>query len=393
MLLSVRCAVLMLILCAAASAVAETETTRPRARDLGIQVGILPPGPLNAITDVKGVKVGHQTLCRGDSVRTGVTAIIPHDGNVYFEKMPAAVFVANGFGKAAGLAQIQELGLIETPIVLTNTLSVHAGLQGLIRYTLQRAGTRAIRSVNAVVGETNDSYLNDIQGMHVTQADVLAALEAATSGPVEEGSIGAGTGTTCCGYKGGIGTSSRRVPASRGGFTVGVLVQSNYDAILTVNGAPVGRELEHRVLMESTTATQGQGSCMIVIATDAPLSSRNLERMAGRAVIGLGRTGSIMQNGSGDFVIAFSTAYRIPIDAGLFEPPATLVSNSHMDDLFLATAEATEEAIYNSLLRARTVIGRDGHVRKAIPVERVAEICRKYNVLNLEERLPSPKEK
>lgn len=361
---------------------------RARARDLGIHVGILPPGPLNAITDVEGVRVGHRTLIEGDDVRTGVTAIVPHGGNVFQEKVPAAVFAANAFGKMAGALQVQELGNIETPIVLTNTLGVAAGIEGIVRHTLAQPGNASVRSVNAVVGETNDSYLNEIRGMHVTSDDVLAAIASAAGGDVAEGSVGAGTGTTTFGFKGGIGTSSRRVPADHGGYTVGVLVQSNYGGVLTINGAPVGRELGNFPLSEYTTGGGADGSCMIVVATDAPLDARNLERLARRAVIGLGRTGSYMSNGSGDFVIAFSTAYRIPNDSKLLDPPVAMVSNTSMSTLFLATADATEEALYNSLFMATTITGRDGNRREAIPLDKVAEICARYGVLNLQDRLP-----
>ena len=364
------------------------EENRARARELGIQVGILPTGQWNAITDVPGVKVGHQTVWKGDSVRTGVTVIIPHDGNLYRQKVPAAVHCGNGFGKLAGSTQIAELGTLETPIALTNTLSVAAGLVGLIRYTLAQPGYEDVRSVNAVVGETNDGYLNDIRGMHVTPEDVLAAISAATSGPVREGSVGAGTGTSCFGFKGGIGTSSRRLPRDLGGYTVGVLVQSNYGGVLTINGAPVGRELGSFSLSEHTTAAPGDGSCVIVVATDAPLSARNLERLARRAILGLGRTGSVMQNGSGDYVIAFTTGYRVPDRGDALDPAVATVANKAMNPLFMAVVEATEEALYNSLFQATTVTGIGGHSRQAIPLDRVVEICRRYGVLNLQERLP-----
>ncbi len=365
-----------------------TDCIRPRARDIGIHVGILPTGPLNAITDVAGVRVGHTTLWRGDAVRTGVTAVIPGEGNLFQRKIPGAVFVGNGFGKLAGALQVEELGQIETPIVLTNTLAVPAALQALIRHTLNLPGNESVTSVNALVGETNDGWLNDIRGMHVSADDVLAALDAAAGGPVEEGSVGAGTGTACFGFKGGIGTSSRRMPAELGGHTVGVLVQSNYGGVLTINGAPVGRELGRHSLSEYTTGGQSHGSCMIVVATDAPLSDRNLRRLAKRAVLGLGQTGSCLQNGSGDFVVAFSTAYRIPHDGPALEDPVELVANQAMNPLFMGVVESAEEALYNSLLRARAVTGRDGHTREAIPVERVVEICRRYSVLNLQDRLP-----
>jgi len=361
---------------------------RARCRELGIQVGILPTGRWNGITDVPGVKVGHQTLWRGDSVRTGVTVIVPHDGNTYREKVPAAVYCGNAFGKLAGSTQIAELGTLDTPIALTNTLGVAACMQGLIRHTLNQPGNETVGSVNAVVGETYDGYLNDIRGMHVTAEDTLAAIASAASGPVAEGSVGAGTGTSCFGFKGGIGTSSRRVPRDLGGYTVGVLVQSNYGGILSINGAPVGRELGDFSMSEYTTAPSGDGSCMIVVATNAPLSPHGLERLAKRAVLGLGRTGSSMQNGSGDYVIAFSTAYRIPDHDRLLDPPVVTVAGRAMNPLFMATVEATEEAVYNSMFKATSVSGVDGHRRQAIPLDRVVEICRRYGVLNLQERLP-----
>lgn len=366
----------------------ETGMKRARARDLGIQPGILSPGVLNAITDVGGVRVGHRTVVRDDNIRTGVTVVIPHGGNIFREKVPAAIYAANGFGKLAGATQVQELGTLETPIALTNTLAVGTGMTALVRYTLSLPGNEDVRSVNAVVGETNDGYLNDIRGMHLTEEDFLSALDVATTGAVAEGSVGAGTGTTCFGFKGGIGTASRVLPRKLGGWTVGVLVQSNYGGVLTVCGAPVGRELGTFTLSDLTTAPQSGGSCMIVLATDAPLCARNLERLARRAVLGLGQTGSCLQNGSGDYVVAFSTAYRIPDGPALLDPPVALVANSAMNTLFMAAVEATEEALYNSLFMATTVTGTGGRTREAIPLGRVVEICRRYGVLNLQERLP-----
>jgi D-aminopeptidase len=361
---------------------------RARARDLGIEVGILPTGKWNAITDVKGVKVGHETVWEGDSIRTGATAIIPHDGNLYQNKVPAAVFLGNAYGKLAGSTQVQELGNLETPIVLTNTLNVSTGMEALIRYTLNQSGNESVQSVNALVGETNDAYLNDIRGMHVTTDHVMTAIKNAKSGPVEEGTIGAGTGTTCFGYKGGIGSSSRVIPEDRGGYTVGVLLQTNYGGILTVNGAPVGRELGEFHLNQYTKTHKADGSCMIIVATDAPLSPRNLERLANRALLGLGRTGSYISNGSGDYVIAFSTAYTIPNNDEILEPPVELVANGKMSPLFMAVVEATEEAVYNSLFMATGVTGRDGHSKPAIPLDRVVEITKQYGVHNLQEKLP-----
>ncbi|MDY0099882.1 MAG: P1 family peptidase [Bacteroidales bacterium] len=367
------------------------EASRPRARETGIQVGILPPGRFNAITDVEGVKAGHKTIIREGTVRTGVTVILPHGGNLFLEKVRAAVYSGNGFGKLAGSMQIEELGTIETPIALTNTLSVPVALSALIRYTLRQPGNMLVTSVNAVAGETNDGWLNDIRGMHVTESDVLEAIEAARSGPVEEGSVGAGTGTMCYGFKGGIGTSSRVLPDELGDYTVGVLVQTNFGGVLTINGAPVGRELGDFQFSEYAGRPGEDGSCMIVVATDAPVSSHDLKRMAKRAIIGLGRTGSSMSNGSGDFVIAFSTACRIPHKSEPGGQPVALISGDRMSPLFLAVTEATEEAIYNSLLKATEVTGRAGHKGLPIPVEKVKEICRKYNVLDLQDHLPAIK--
>ena len=357
------------------------ESGRPRAREMGIEIGGLQPGRLNAITDVEGVRVGHKTLIEGIAVRTGVTVVIPHGDNLFMEKVPAAVYVGNGFGKLAGSTQVEELGNIETPITLTNTLSVPVAVSALVRYTLSRPGNILVTSVNAVVGETNDGWLNDVRGMHVTEADVISAIEAAVSGPVEEGSIGAGTGTMCFGFKGGIGTSSRVTPEKSGGYTVGVLVQTNFGGDLTINGAPVGRELAKTFSEGEAERRKEDGSCMIVVATDAPLSPHNLQRLAKRAIIGLGRTGSYMSNGSGDFVIAFSTAYRVPYRSEVLNPPVALVSNDHTSILFQAVVEATEEAIVNSLFKATTLTGRAGHTGSAIPVDKVREICSRYNAI------------
>lgn len=366
---------------------AEADQSRLRARDAGIHAGILPPGPLNAITDVAGVLVGHQTVRKEDAVRTGVTVVVPHGGNVFQQKVAAAIECGNAFGKLAGSTQVAELGNIETPIALTNTLSVPTAMRALVKLALGQPGNEDVGSVNAVVGETNDGFLNDIRGMHVSEEDVVAAVRGAAAGPVAEGSIGAGTGTVCFGYKGGIGTSSRRLPADLGDYTVGVLVQSNFGGVLTINGAPVGRELGNYWLSRYA-AERGDGSCMIVVATDAPLCPRNLGRLARRALFGLARTGSVMSNGSGDYVVAFSTTHRIPDSSEREEPAGKLVTNNHVSPLFLAVVEATEEAVYNSLFQATTVTGRDGHTVEALPVERVLEICAKYNLLRLQERLP-----
>lgn len=362
----------------------------PRSRTIGLHVGILPTGPLDAITDVAGVAVGHRTLWKGDAVRTGVTAILPHGGNLFQEKVPAAIEVGNGFGKLAGSTQIDELGNIETPIVLTNTLSVGTAVRAVVQYTLNQPGNEDVRSVNAVVGETNDGFLNDVRGLHVTEDDVWAAIEGADGGPVGEGAVGAGTGTVCYGFKGGIGTSSRRLPAELGGHTVGALVQTNFGGILTVNGAPVGRELGQFWLSGYVDDDTG-GSCMFIVGTDAPICARNLRRLAKRALCGLARTGSVMNNGSGDYAVAFSTAYRIPHASPPEAAAGIMLTNDQVSPLFLAAAEATEEAIYNSLFAATTVTGRDGHTVEALPVERVLDICRQYNVLDLHNRLPGIK--
>ncbi|HVS02765.1 MAG TPA: P1 family peptidase, partial [Thermoanaerobaculia bacterium] len=299
-------AALLLAALVAAPAAGGDGAERPRLRDLGVAPGVLPPGPHNAITDVAGVRVGHRTLVRGDSIRTGVTAVLPHGGNLVQEKVPAAAWVINGFGKAAGLLQVRELGELESPIVLTNTLAVGTAVDAVVRWSLAQPGNEEVGSVNAVVGETNDGFLNDIRALAVSREEVVAALSAAREGPVEEGSVGAGTGTVAFGWKGGIGTASRRLPASLGGWTVGALVQSNYGGLLSIVGVPVGEALG-RVPFRDEGAGSGGGSCMIVLATDAPLSSRNLERLARRATLALGRTGSYVSDGSGDFAIAFST--------------------------------------------------------------------------------------
>jgi D-aminopeptidase len=352
---------------------------RPRVRDLGLQPGVLAPGANNAITDVEGVRVGHRTLIRGDSVRTGVTAILPHPGNLFQNKVPAAAWVGNGFGKAAGLLQVRELGNLETPIVLTNTLAVGTAVEAVVGWTLEQPGNEQVRSVNAVVGETNDGYLNDIRGRHVTVADVRAAITAASAGPVAEGSLGAGTGTMAFGWKGGIGTSSRVLPRSLGGWTVGALVQTNFGGVLTLDGLPVGEKLgRHPFQAEIGPAGRGDGSCMIVLATDAPLSSRNLERLAQRAILGLARTGSFLSNGSGDFVIAFSTRNLVPFEPQVLTRTAEEVHNDAMSPLFLATVEAVEEAVYNSLLQATDVVGVQGHKGEAIPIDKLRGLARPF---------------
>jgi D-aminopeptidase len=351
---------------------------RPRARDLGVAPGVFPPGPLDAITDVAGVAVGHVTLVEGDRVRTGVTAIVPHPGNVFQEKVAGAVFVGNAFGKLAGSTQVDELGTIETPIVLTNTLSVGTAVEAVVRDTIGRPGNEEVRSVNAVVGETNDGGLNDIRGGHVRREDVVAAIRGAASGPVEEGAVGAGTGTRCFGWKGGIGTASRKLPTRYGGWILGVLVQSNFGGVLTIDGAPVGRELGRYDFKPGDDAGAGGGSCMIVVATDAPLSPRDLKRLAARAVFGLARTGSSYSHGSGDFAIAFTTAAEARVRFGeTAARPRLVLPGDAVSPLFEAALEATEEAVYNSMLKATTVTG-NGETAEAIPIDRVVEILKHY---------------
>jgi D-aminopeptidase len=354
--------------------------TNKRARDWGIHIGVLPPGKWNSITDVRGVKVGQTTIIKGDSVRTGVTAILPYAGNIFQQKVPAAIFVGNGFGKLAGSTQVAELGNLETPVVLTNTLSVATALDALVEYTLEEKGNENVQSVNGVVGETNDSWLNDIRGRHVTKEDVLSALQKATGDKVEEGCVGAGTGTICFGFKGGIGTASRKLPVGVGGYTVGVLVQTNFGGILQINGAPVGKELGKYYLQDELN-NHINGSCMIVVATDAPLDSRNLGRLAKRAFMGLAKTGGIAANGSGDYVVAFSTndSLRIPHNPEGPLQKNSFLGNDFVTPLFMAVIEATEEAIINSLFAAVTSKGKDGHVVEAIPLEKVLAILKKYN--------------
>ena len=339
--------------------------TRPRARDLGLAPGVHTPGPLNAITDVAGVRVGHVTLIQGDDVRTGVTAIVPAEGNLFQNKVPGAVFVGNAFGKLAGSTQVEELGTIETPIVLTNTLSVGAAIEGAIQYTLAQPGNEHVVSVNALVGETNDSTLNDIRGMHVKPEHVVEAIRNAKGGPVLEGSVGAGTGTRCFGWKGGIGTSSR----VSGGYTVGVLVQTNFGGHLTMGGIPVARALANL-----PAGGNGDGSCMIVVATDAPLTARDLKRLAARAVFGLARTGSSYSNGSGDFAIAFSTAPAARIrQTGSRPATYEALGTDAVSPLFDMALETTEEAVYNSLLQATTVQSKFGTAQE-IPIDRLRQI-------------------
>lgn len=345
-------------------------TLRKRVRELGMAPGVLPPGRWNAITDVQGVKVGHVTLVEGESIRTGVTAILPHEGNIYQEKVPAGVVVGNGFGKLMGFTQVNELGEIETSIVLTNTLSVPVAAQALIEWTLFQGGNEEVRSVNPVVGETNDGWLNDIRAKAVRTDSVLEALKGAESGPVEEGCVGAGTGTVCFGWKGGIGTSSRILPNPLGGYTVGALVQSNFGGVLQMDGMPVGKELGQYYLKDELDEA-ADGSIMIVLATDAPLSDRNLKRLAKRGLAGLARTGASMNNGSGDYVIAFSTHEDVRRTAERRRQVWAYleVSNDLASPLFQAAIEAIEEAIYNSLCMAETMSGHRGRIVHALPVD------------------------
>jgi D-aminopeptidase len=384
--------------------------SRPRLREFGIVTGTLEPGPLNAITDVAGVAVGHVTVIEGPNVRTGVTAVLPHDGNIFQDKVPAAIFVANGFGKLTGSTQVEELGNLETPIILTNTLSVPTAADAVLDYILGLPENKNVESVNPVVGETNDGWLNDIRGRHVTKAHVLEAIRKAKPGPVEEGSVGAGTGTTCYGFKGGIGTSSRKLPARQGGYTVGVLVQTNHGGILQIAGIPVaqrlreemGREgpefgwrsdpaaLARGLYIRASTAEVDprakpgapaavEGSCMIVVATDAPLDSRNLKRLAQRATLGIARTGGYNSNGSGDYAIAFSTAkeVRVPHRSQSATQSLTVLRNENVSPLFLAAAEAAEEAILNSLFKATRVEGADGHIGTPLPLEKLKDFVKK----------------
>ncbi len=360
------------------------KSERPRARDIGLEIGVLPPGPLNAITDVGGVRIGHRTLIGGDSTRTGVTAIVPHGGNVFQQKVPAAIVVGNGFGKLIGSTQVAELGTLETPIVLTNTLSVFAAANALVGYMLSLEGNGHVRSINPVVAETNDGYLNDIRARRVGPGDVVTAIASARGGPVQEGSIGAGTGTRCLGWKGGIGTASRHLPESLGGYTLGILVQTNFGGVLTVNGAPVGRELGRYYLKElHDSPSSDGGSCIVVVATDAPVDARQLRRIAKRALLGLAAVGSPMTHGSGDYVIAFSTAeaVRVPHRAKGRTRDGVILRDEHLSPLFQATKEATEEAVINSLLRATTVTGFKGRKCEAIPIDRLIEVCKKYGAI------------
>ena len=358
-----------------------TQAQRARARDLGVKPGVFSPGRYNAITDVAGVRVGHATLMQGDSIRTGVTAILPHEGNAFLDRVPAAIHVGNGFGKLLGFTQVAELGELETPILLTCTLCVWNAADALVGWMLEQPGMQNVRSINPVVAETNDGTLNAIRTRPIGAKEVRAALSAAASGPVAEGSVGAGAGTIAFGWKGGIGTSSRVLPAALGGWTVGVIVQSNFGGILQVMGAPVGRELgQYAFKREAETgAERGDGSIVMVVATDAPASDRNLRRVAARAIMGLSRTGSFASNGSGDYVIAFSTNAKVRRAFDATRLATEELSNEAMSALFEATVEATEEAIYNSLFAATTVTG-SGHTPEAIPLDKVRQVLAKYHV-------------
>jgi D-aminopeptidase len=353
-----------------------TSNSQERLRDHGIEIGIFKPGRFNAITDVPGVKVGHKTIIEGDDIRTGVTAIIPHPGNLFRSKVPAAIYIGNGFGKLAGYTQVKELGNIETPVILTNTLSVAPALDALISYTLAQEGNSKIGSVNGVVGETNDGGLNNIRARVITAQHVLEAINSAKSGPVQEGGVGAGTGTICFGFKGGIGTSSRVIPPSLGGYTIGVLVQSNYGGVLEIAGVQVGKFLGKHDFIKDIES-YSDGSCMMVVITDAPLTSRNLERVAKRAMLGLAKTGGIASNGSGDYVIAISVAESNLIDESSEKYTPIELHNHSMSAVFLATIEATEEALLNSLFTAKTTKGFNGRVVESLPVERVINEIKK----------------
>jgi D-aminopeptidase len=359
-------------------------SSRPRARDIGLAPGVLKPGPLNAITDVEGVLVGQVTIWEGENVRTGVTAILPHAGNLFQEKVPGAIHLGNAFGKLVGYTQVSELGFIETPIVLTNTLSVWKAADAVVTHLLALPGNQDVRSINPVIGETNDSYLNDIRGRHVEERHVLEALRGARGGPVAEGVVGAGTGTVAFGWKGGIGTSSRLLPESLGGYTLGVLVQSNYGGVLSMDGLPVGVELGRYYLKDEVGGSDADGSIMMVVATDAPVGAFGLARIAKRAMLGLSRTGATSSNGSGDYVIAFSTApkLRSAFESGAKTEGAPVLRNDDLSPLFQAAIEATEEAVYNSMLKAVDVAGRDGNRIEALPLDRLLEIGKKYNRLH-----------
>ena len=373
-----RLIVLILLFAQTIPILSQDASVRPRFRDLGIDVGIFRTGKLNAITDVEGVRVGHVTLVHGEKVRTGVTAIVPHSGNLFQEKVPAAIYTGNGFGKLIGVTQIEELGEIETPILLTNTLSVWDVANGVVQYMLALPGNESVRSINPVVGETNDGWLNDIRGRNVKPEHSREAIENASPGSIQEGAVGAGTGTVCFGWKGGIGTSSRILPPSLGGFRVGVLVQTNFGGVLDIAGVPVGKELQRHAFKAELTYP-GDGSCIIVVATDAPLDRSQLKRLGKRATLALGRTGSSMSNGSGDYVIAFSTAkeLRVGPNTDMIHQVPHLRQDA-LSPLFQAVVEATEEAVYNSLCKAVPVTGYQGHESPAFPIDTLKAILKNY---------------
>jgi len=358
----------------------DTNAQKKRPADYGIKIGVLKTGIHDAITDVPGVKVGHVTIIQGDSINTGATAIIPHSDNIFQNKVPAAIYIGNGFGKLTGYSQVEELGNIETPVILTNTLSVPVAADALIDYTFKFPENNNIRSVNPIVGETNDGRLNDIRRRYITKEHILQAIFNADTGVVKEGNVGAGTGTSCLGFKGGIGTASRKLPESRGGYTIGVLVQTNYGGILQINGVPVGIELDKYEFRKIENEYKEDGSCMIVVMTDAPLSPKNLKRLASRAMFGIARTGGIASNGSGEYVIAISTAkdLRIPYSSNSMYEEYKVIRNDNLDILFEAVIEATEEAIINSLFAAETVIGKSIKV-ESLPIEKSLEILKRYN--------------
>lgn len=378
-----RLAVAVILVCSAVHAVAQPDaSSRPRARDIGLAPGVLTPGELNAITDVDGVLVGQVTIWEGDHIRTGVTTILPHGGNIFQEKVPSAMYLGNAFGKLIGYTQVRELGFLESPIVLTGTLAVWNAANAVVTHLMALPGNEDIDSFNPVVGETNDGDLNDLRGRHVQEAHVLESIRIASGGPVQEGVVGAGTGTTAFGWKGGIGTSSRKLPEHLGGHTVGVLVQSNYGGVLQMDGLPIGEELGYYYLKDGVDSNKSaDGSIMMVIATDAPVRAEGLHRIAKRAILGLARTGATSSNGSGDYVIAFSTApeLRSDHDSDELTEGAAVMRNDKLSPLFQATIEATEEAVYNSMLKAVDVVGFNGTLRVALPLDRITEIMKKYN--------------
>lgn len=348
------------------------------ARKYGIKIGIMKPGKLNTITDVPGVKVGQVTIIKGDSARTGVTAIIPHSGNIFQHKVPAAFYAGNGFGKLTGTTEIKELGTIETPIILTNTLNVPIAANAVLTYVLGKKGNKEVRSVNPVVGETNDGYLNAIRKRIITEKDVLQAIKKAKGGKIKQGNAGAGTGTTALGFKGGIGTASRMIDKRDSGYVVGVLAQTNFGGLLKIDGVPVGKILRKKKMTDHHS--KPGGSCMMIVATNAPLNARNLRRLAKRAMLGFARAGGTSTNGSGDYVIAFSTAKQVRYSYKSVRSTrtVTVLRNDAMTPLFRATIEAAEEAIINSLFHAQTMTGRDGHTAQGLPVPKVIKMMKQH---------------